>query len=256
MTYSLILPVLNENDNIEEILREIAALGIHGLEIIVADGGSTDGTPDHAERCGAGIPIRVLRSDSRRGLSESVVAAFDVAKGEILCCMDADGQHRPRDLADLLRTLEAHPQTRIAVGSRFAKGGGFEEEWNPFRFFCSRAAAFAARIMLRVRLLDPMSGFFCIRSETYRALRGALNPSGFKILLELVFLAGLKGWTEVLEHPIRFAMRKRGKSKFSCFVALQYAAMLFRLRFRAGKIRRLLRREEAADDSRRAKTAR
>lgn len=252
MTFSIVIPTLDEAECIEETLHGVAALGFRGIEILVADGGSTDGTPDAVERLAGslGVPVRVLRCNGRRDLSQSVVAGFDRAQGEILCCMDADGQHRPCDLARLLRFMEENPEVPLCVGSRFIPGGGFEEKWNAFRMLCSRSAAFAARAVLGVRLRDPMSGFFCVRRTLFRTLRPALNPTGFKILLETSFLARLAGAADAKEIPISFAMRKHGKSKLSFGVAARYAAMLIRLRLHAKKIRRALsEKDEAADES-------
>ncbi len=252
MTFSIVIPTLDEAECIGETLQGIAALGFHGIEILAADGGSTDGTPDAVENLARSfrIPVRVLRCNARRDLSQSVLTGFDHAHGEILCCMDADGQHRPCDLARLLQFMEKNPDVPLCIGSRFIPGGGFEEKWSVFRMLCSRSAALAARAVLGVRLHDPMSGFFCVRRTLFRTLRPALNPTGFKILLEMSFLARIAGAARVEEIPITFAMRKHGKSKLSFSVAARYVAMVIRLRLHTKKIRRVLsEKSDAAGES-------
>ena len=103
MTVSVILPTFREKDNIADMIRALDALRLPGLEIIVADDHSPDGTADEAVKAAATVstPVRVEQNPGPRGLSPSVVHGFAKASGDILVCMDADGQHRPEDLPGL-----------------------------------------------------------------------------------------------------------------------------------------------------------
>ena len=230
MTVSVILPTFREKDNIAEMIRALDALRLPGLEIIVADDHSPDGTADEAVKAAATVstPVRVEQNPGPKGLSPSVVHGFAKASGDILVCMDADGQHRPEDLPGLLAEFERNPAPSLVVGSRHVPGGGFTEKWNIFRVMCSDGAAFAARLVLGVPLNDPMSGFFAVRKDAYERVAPHLSPAGFKIMLELAFLFTLTGRDAILEHPITFAMRKHGESKLSGKVMAQYLAMLWR----------------------------
>ena len=211
-------------------LRALDALNLPGLEIIVADDHSPDGTEAAALETAKTIqtPVRVEQNPGVRGLAPSVVHGFSRANGEILVCMDADGQHRPEDLPGLLAEFDRDPALSMAVGSRHVPGGGFAEKWSFFRVLCSDGAAFAARLALGITLRDPMSGFFAVRRAAFERVKPCLSPKGFKIMLELAFLLSLTGRDSVLEHPITFAMRKQGESKLSGRVIVQYLAMLMR----------------------------
>ncbi|MBP5585340.1 MAG: polyprenol monophosphomannose synthase [Lentisphaeria bacterium] len=231
ISVSVILPTFREKDSIPPMLRSLDALHLPGLvEIIVADDHSPDGTGAAALETAKTMrtPVRVEQNPGVRGLAPSVVHGFSKAQGEILVCMDADGQHRPEDLPGLLAEFDRDPALSMAVGSRHVPGGGFTEKWNPFRVLCSGGAASAARLVLGVTLKDPMSGFFAIRREAFDRVKSCLSPEGFKIMLELAFLLSLTGRDRVAEHPITFAMRKHGESKLSGRVAVQYLAMLMR----------------------------
>ena len=96
----------------------------------------------------------------------------------------------------------------------------------------SRTATLMARVMLGIKVADPMSGFFAIRRELFEELRPALTPRGFKIMLELLCLAvNRKGDTvRVVEHGIIFNRRKHGESKLTARVAAEYLQMLLALR--------------------------
>ncbi|MBR3689023.1 MAG: polyprenol monophosphomannose synthase, partial [Lentisphaeria bacterium] len=230
MTTSIILPTFKEKDSIPPMLRALDALNLPGLEIIVADDHSPDGTEAAALETAKTMrtPVRVEQNPGVRGLAPSVVHGFSKAIGEILVCMDADGQHRPEDLPGLLAEFDRDPTLSMVIGSRHVPGGGFTEKWNLFRVMCSDGAAFAARLVLGITLKDPMSGFFAIRRDAFDRVKSCLSPEGFKIMLELAFLLSLTGRDRVLEHPITFAMRKHGESKLSGRVIVQYLAMLMR----------------------------
>ena len=230
ISVSVVLPTFREKDSISPMLRALDALNLPGLEIIVADDHSPDGTEEAALETAKTLrtPVRVEQNPGARGLAPSVVHGFSNANGDILVCMDADGQHRPEDLPGLLAEFDRNPALSMVIGSRHVPGGGFTEKWNLFRVMCSDGAAFAARLALGISLKDPMSGFFAIRRSAFDRVKSCLSPEGFKIMLELAFLLSLTGDDEVMEHPITFAMRKHGESKLSGRVIFQYLAMLMR----------------------------
>ena len=232
VTYSIVIPTLNERDNIVELLGQIGHCGLSNYEIIVADENSPDGTADAVNAyAAAGHPeVRAVLSDGDPGLSPSIVKGFETARGEILCCMDGDLQHDVGSLPGVLS--EFNGGADFVIGSRYVKGGGFAEKWNPCRILISRTATLMARVMLGIKVADPMSGFFAIRRELFEELRPALTPRGFKIMLELLCLAvNRKGDTvRVVEHGIIFNRRKHGESKLTARVAAEYLQMLLALR--------------------------
>ena len=230
MNTSIILPTFKEKDSIPTMLRALDGINLSGLEIIVADDHSPDGTEEAVLETAKTLQttVRVEQNPGPRGLAPSVVHGYSKATGDLLVCMDADGQHRPVDLPDLLAEFDKDATLSMVIGSRHVPGGGFTEKWNLFRVLCSDGAAFAARLALGITLKDPMSGFFAIRREAFERVKPCLSPEGFKIMLELAFLLSQTGRDKILEHPITFAMRKQGESKLSGRVIVQYLAMLMR----------------------------
>src|SRR5271163_3595487 len=90
---SVILPVMNEGENLRVLLPRMRALLDRerlACEIIVVDGGSTDGTPAIAERLGA-RPVR----ERRRGYAGALETGFAEARGKYLLTLDADMSHDP-----------------------------------------------------------------------------------------------------------------------------------------------------------------
>jgi len=81
-------------------------------------------------------------------------------------------------------------------------------------------------VILKIKIRDPMSGFFAVRKNAYEKIREELDPQGFKVMLELLSLLSLYPNTRIKEAGIIFAMRKHGKSKLSAKVIFQYLLML------------------------------
>ena len=228
--YSIVIPTLNERENILILLGRIEALGLRDYEITVVDENSPDGTYEAVTEYARGKDnIRCLKNSGVPGLSPSIVTGFENAHGEFLCCMDGDLQHDEKCLFKLFEDAAAND---FVIGSRYVEGGGFSEKWGPFRNIISRGASMLTKIFLSVDVLDPMSGFFVIRKSAYENVKKSLDPTGFKIMLELLFhLRNSTGQKySVRETGIIFRKRIHGKSKLNCRVMFQFLKMIYNLR--------------------------
>jgi dolichol-phosphate mannosyltransferase len=222
---SVIAPTYNEAQNLEALVAEVGS-ALRGIEyeMIVCDDDSPDRTWALAEEIGKTNPrVRALRRMRDRGLARAVVDGFSVARGEAVACIDADLQHDPAILPQMLEALRQGAQ--LVVASRYVAGGG-TANWNWRRRFTSWVAAKMADWTLGVPLHDPMSGYFLLRREDFLPIREKLNPDGFKILLEIA--AHLKP-ERLCEVPYRFRLRRAGSSKLSPRVVLEYLVQLGRL---------------------------
>ncbi len=220
---SLILPTYNEAENIEELLPKVqqALTGIEH-EIIVVDDDSPDQTWRIARAMASKMQsVHVLRRIGRSGLSSAVVEGFLAAKGDVLAVMDADGQH---DLSLLPKMYQATKEADIAIGSRYIEGGSVGE-WDEQRYALSRLATRKATRLCRIKVKDPISGFFAIRHDEFDQVLPRLNPKGFKILLDI--LVHVEEDTTAKELPFRFGQRLHGDSKMSPQVQLQYIEYLY-----------------------------
>ncbi len=230
-TISIIVPTLNEEENIEPLLRQIMRAAPDCAEIIIVDDGSTDGTRERVRSLAPAFPVRLLERDlPTLGLSGAVVAGARAARGEILVVMDADLSHPPQDIPKLTEPLRAG-RADMVTGSRYV-ASGTTPGWPLYRKMMSRIAAGLAYPLTGAH--DSMCGFFAIPRATLLQLAPDA-ASGFKIAFEVIVRGG-RG-LRVLEVPIAFRDRTRGTSKMNLRVAL-----VFSVRWFVAALRILLRR--------------
>jgi dolichol-phosphate mannosyltransferase len=222
---SVIVPAINEAENFPALAEQTAAaLAGRSWEMLIVDDASTDDTVAVCARLAEKYPIHLLRRPRLPdGLGGAVLHGFAHAKGEYLVVMDADLQHPPAKLPDLLRPLE-EKQADFVMGSRYVPGGGTAEAWTLARKINSRVATLLA-MPFSGPVSDPMSGFFALERSTYaRAKR--LVPLGYKIGLELMCKCRVQ---RVREIPIDFGTRTKGQSKLSARQQFRYLEHLSRL---------------------------
>lgn len=231
--YSIVIPTYNEKHNICILISSLKELFASSFpddeyEIIVCDDDSPDLTWQAVKETFPNDPkIKVIRRTADRGLSQSIMEGFDNASGEILVVMDADLQHDPNSIPELLKKAET---ADLVAGTRFALGGSIEGDWPVTRKLMSFIANLLAKIILGIKITDPMSGFFAIKRTAFQKIRPFVNPKGFKILLELLFvLITLDKNAKIAESGVFFRKRTEGKSKMGIEVALIYLLSLFKL---------------------------
>jgi dolichol-phosphate mannosyltransferase len=235
---SLVIPTYNESRNVAVIVERLTHL-LEDLipgdyELILVDDNSPDGTWAVAQGLTERYPqLRVMRREQERGLSSAVIRGWQAARGEILGVIDADLQHPPETLIQLLKKIQSGAD--LAVASRHVEGGGVSQ-WSAVRRFLSRGAQVLGLVILpRVvgRVSDPMSGYFMVRRS---AIAGPLlNPMGYKILLEVI---GRGRVADIAEVGYVFQEREAGESKVTWKQYVEYLGHLARLRSQ-GRIARL-----------------
>ncbi|TVS13442.1 MAG: glycosyltransferase [Wenzhouxiangella sp.] len=217
---SIVVPTLNEADNIDSLLGAIrdAMAEVVAYEVLVVDDSSTDGTTDRARAWAARMDVRVIERAGKPDLSGAVLDGARAARGRWLVVMDADGSHPADRIPDLVAPLLAGTHD-VAIGSRHAPGGR-TEGWPWHRHLASGAATLLAWPFTEVR--DPMAGFFAVARD--RLLQLPSQTAGYKILLELLVQGGDR--IRTIEVPICFEDRRFGESKLGLAQQLTYLKRL------------------------------
>ena len=166
--------------------------------------------------------MRLLHRIGRRGLSTAFVEGAQASLAPFVAAMDGDMQHDEALLPGMLAVLRAD-EADLVVGSRYVAGGGVGE-WDRTRAGMSDLATRLSRLVLKVEITDPMSGFFMVRRATFDRGVRRLSAMGFKILLDLV--ASLPEPPRVRELPYRFRVRVSGESKLDAGVLRDYLMLL------------------------------
>ncbi|MFE9728687.1 glycosyltransferase [Streptomyces sp. NPDC005794] len=232
-TVTVIIPTFNEAANVEELLRQLAAAVPAHLDceaLFVDD--SSDDTPAAIERAAltCPFPVNVIhREVPEGGLSGAVVEGLKAATSEWIVVMDADLQHPPSLMPELVETGR-RTQADLVVASRYAGGGSHAGLSGRYRVMVSRTSTLVTKGLFRSALRgisDPMSGFFAIRRGIVHAQADILKPLGYKILLELAIRCRPR---TVAEVPFSFQERYAGESKSTVREGLRFLAHLVSLR--------------------------
>lgn len=218
---SVVVPTYNERENIDELLSRIdASLNNVDYEVVVVDDNSPDGTAERVIELSSRYPVRLVRRAGKFGLSSAILDGVKVCSGDYVVVMDADLQHPPEVIKDLLRYAGG---CDIVVASRYVKGGG-TAGFPIIRRVISLGATYMARVLIPQarKVKDPLSGFFLVRRELIEKTELAV-PSGYKTLLEIISQhSNLK----ICEVPYVFQARVRGVSKLSRKEILNYVKQL------------------------------
>lgn len=209
---SILLPAKNEAKGLALILPELKKL-YPDAEVIVVDDGSTDNSIDIAKNNGA----RVIVHPYSKGNGAAIKSGLRTATGDVLVCMDADGQHLPKDIEKLLEKLD--DGFDMVVGARNSKG-----QANMQRGLANKFYNWFASWMVGHKVEDLTSGFRAIRVNKFRNFLTLLpNKFSYPTTITMSFfragysvgyvpidvqqrLAGTKSHIHILKDGIRFLL--------------------------------------------------
>ncbi|WP_405620102.1 glycosyltransferase [Streptomyces sp. NBC_00076] len=230
---TIVIPTFNEAGNVRELLARLtAALPPEDSYKILFVDDSTDDTPRIVEEAAADCPFPVSvihREEATGGLGGAVVEGMKAATTDWILVMDADLQHPPSLVPELVRTGN-RAGADLVVASRYARGGSNSGLSGGYRVAVSRGSTLLAKSLFPTALRgisDPMSGFFMIRRGLVHSHADILRPLGYKILLELAVRCRPR---VVAEVPFSFQERFAGESKSTVREGLRYLSHLVSLR--------------------------
>jgi dolichol-phosphate mannosyltransferase len=206
---SVVIPVCNEELNVEPLAREIqAALGDRAHEVLFIDDGSTDGTSAAVLRArAAGWPIRLIHHPRRSGQSAGLCTGMRHARAPWVATLDGDGQNDPADIPRLLaaRDEPANRDVRLFMGNRVTR----RDSW--VRRLSSRVANGVRSRMLGDATPDTGCGIKLIHRASFDELPRFDHMHRF--LPALVQRTGAR----VVSVPVNHRPRERGTSKYGLF---------------------------------------
>ena len=201
---SVIIPCLNEVGSIEAVLNDIPKDRVD--EVLVADGGSTDGTVELVEKMGYQIVTQ-----EKKGFGAAIMSGINHAKGDVIVVLNADGSMNPKDIPKLLEKLNEGYD--LVLASRYLKGGGSEED-TILHFIGNKFFTFLCNLLYKVNVSDVLYFFLVAKKEVFETIKPQCLNAGFCVEVPIkTAKAGFK----IGEIPSFEKRRMAGKAKVNAF---------------------------------------
>ncbi|MFH1286761.1 MAG: polyprenol monophosphomannose synthase [Candidatus Magasanikbacteria bacterium] len=227
----IVIPTYNEKENIEELVKQIFDQSVKNLEIIVVDDNSPDGTATIVERLSDVLPITLVKRRDKMGIGSAYITGFKKALemgASHIFEMDADFSHDPKDIPKLLDTCH---DADVSIGSRKILGGKIIG-WGPVREMMSGGAMLLSRILLGLEARDVTAGFRCLKKEVFEKIDlDVIKSNGYAFQEELLYRIQKAG-CKIIEVPVTFIDRRKGKTKLSKKDVVDFFLTMIRLKMK------------------------
>lgn len=229
MRLSVIIPVYNEEQTIQEVLERVAAVDLGAIEkeIVVANDGSTDGTRRAIDdrRIPPMLPVHVFHSPINLGKGAAVRLGLAFATGDVLLIQDADLELDPNEYMQLLQPI-LDGRADVVYGSRFLSPSGRVPAKTQA---ANRFLTLLTNVLFGGRLTDMETAYKVMRREALAGLR--LRCVGFDIEPELTARL-LRAGRRIEEVPISYNPRTQNEGKKMRWVdGVDAVYTLFKCRF-------------------------
>ena len=206
MNLSVIIPVFNEAEHIDEILKRVQSTKL-AWEIIIVDDGSHDGTRDVLKRLDGKKKVRVILHPHNSGKGAAVVTGLKAAKGDILLIQDADLEYNPRDYPVLLQPIR-EGVADVVYGSRFL--GAPHRVTMFWHLVANKMLTLMTNILYNTILTDMETGYKVFRREVIDGM--VIRARRFDFEPEFTAKV-LKRRHRIFEVPISFNPRDYSQGK-------------------------------------------
>lgn len=205
---TILMPVFNERATVEQAIAETLAadLPADGVELVVVDDGSTDGTREILRQGEWPDNVKLLEHPANRGKGAALRTALAEATGSLTTIMDADLEYDPASLADLIAPIrDGHADAVYGV-----RGFQSHSAYSFWYVVGNRSVTFAANVLYDCWLADIMTCHKLMPTDLFRSLR--LQEDGFAIEPEITARL-LRSGARIYEVPVTYRARTRAEGK-------------------------------------------
>ncbi len=240
MKIAVIIPTYNEKENLPPITARLMALPLPGLQVLIIDDNSPDGTGLVADALCSQYPgrVQVLHRTGKLGLGTAYVTGFKMllkTDVDAIAQMDADFSHPPEKLMEMTEALD---QGDLVIGSRYVAGGSLDHDWPVWRKWLSRFGNEYSRVILGSKIKDMTAGYRLWKRHVLEAIPlDEIRSNGYIFQVEMAYVATRLGF-RIKEIPIYFAERKFGQSKMNLRIQVEAALRVWQLRARYRKLQK------------------
>ncbi|MFT6842135.1 MAG: dolichol-phosphate mannosyltransferase [Psychroserpens sp.] len=214
----VIIPTYNEIENIEAILRAVFSQK-KSFDVLVVDDNSPDGTSKavKALQNEFSSQLHLMIRSKKTGLGTAYIEGFKwclTKQYDYIFEMDADFSHNPNDLINLYNAC-AIDRADMSIGSRYINNKVNVVNWDMKRLLLSYFASKYVKLITRMRIDDTTAGFVCYHRRVLETIDlDNIKFVGYAFQIEMKFNIYLNKF-RIIEVPIVFTDRKKGKSKMS-----------------------------------------
>jgi glycosyltransferase involved in cell wall biosynthesis len=202
---SVVMPVYNERDTIEEIIRRVLAQPVR-VELIVVDDGSKDGTRDVLTRLHQQHGFTLIFQERNQGKGAALRRGFAVVTGELVVIQDADLEYSPEEYPELIELI-CQGRADVVYGSRFI---GRHRVFLFSHYLGNVLLTFITNVLYNTMLTDMETCYKAMRVDVLRSF--SLDSDGFGIEPEITAKIFKRGY-RVYEVPITYAGRGYDEGK-------------------------------------------
>ncbi len=208
MKLSVLMPVYNERDTLQEILHQVRDVDLPNIEkeILVVDDGSTDGSRDILDQEAGAGDLRVFHHDTNKGKGAAVRTAIANATGDILLIQDADLEYDPRDYPALLQPI-LEGRVDVVYGSRFL---GPRKAMLFWHMLGNKLLTLTTNILYNAILSDMETCYKCFRAKVVEGI--PLRSKRFEFEPEITAKILKRGY-RIYEVPISYYGREFHEGK-------------------------------------------
>jgi glycosyltransferase involved in cell wall biosynthesis len=200
MKLSIIVPIYNEKDLLETVLRNVRSAIPFEHELILVDDHSTDGTLEILKKEAENPDTIIVCHEKNQGKGAAIRSGLKHATGDIIIIQDADMEYDPRDIPKVIQPI-LEGKTKVAYGSRFL---GSVEKMRLPNFVANKILAWLVTILYFQRITDEATAYKAFRKEVIRSLD--LKCNRFEFCPEVTARVLRRG-EKIVEVPVTFSAR-------------------------------------------------
>lgn len=205
---SVVMPVYNERDTLEAIVRRVREVPLK-IELLCVDDGSTDGSREILARLEAdGLVDRVILHEKNQGKGRALATGFAAASGSVMIIQDADLEYDPDEYRKLLEPI-LDDRADVVYGSRFF-GGEPHRVLYFWHYVGNRFLTLMSNMVTNLNLTDMETCYKCFRKEVLEGLE--IEERGFGVEPELTAKIARGGW-RVYEVGVSYSGRTYAEGK-------------------------------------------